>query len=123
MYIDLIIKIKNAQAVKKERMKTRFTRMDKAVADILQRKGFLKNVEIKGRPSRRVMYLDLEGERSIEGVRFTSTPSIKRYRGYKSLRKVKGGYGIAMLTTPKGVMTEETARNEKVGGQLLCEIW
>jgi len=69
------------------------------------------------------MYIGLQGERSIEGVQFTSTPSVKRYRGYRDLRRVKGGYGVGIISTPKGVMTTETARREKVGGQILCTVW
>ena len=123
MYIDLIVKIKNAQAAGKRTLKTRFTKVDKAVADILLRRGYVNSVETKGRPSKRFLFIGLKAERAIEGVRFLSKPSIHQYKGYKELRTVKGGYGTLVVSTPKGIMTGQGARREQVGGELLFEIW
>ena len=67
MYTDFLIKIKNAQMTGKKMMKTRSTRMDKVIAEILQRNGFIESVEVKGRPSKRFMFLDVRAKRKIEG--------------------------------------------------------
>lgn len=123
MYIDLLIKIKNGKWAKKKFLKTRFSRMDKSISDTLLRAGFVSKVEIKGRPSKRFIYLDLRGERPIGGLKFLSTPSVRRYSGYAELKKVKSGFGFSVLSTPKGIMTDTQARREKVGGQLLFSIW
>lgn len=123
MYTDLLIRIKNATGAGKKTVRTRHTNMDHAVAEVLLRYGFLKKVEIKGRAPKRTLELALSAERPIEDVKFLSTPSLRRYAGYKDFRSVKGGRGILIVSTPQGVKSGLEARKEKVGGQLLCEIW
>ena len=123
MYIDLMIKIKNAQKAGRESMKTRYTKMDKAVADILQKRGFIKNAEIKGKTYKKYLELDLKSERNIAGIKFLSRPSLHRYSGYAEMRKVKGGYGLLIVSTPKGILSGDEAKKNKVGGELLLEVW
>ena len=123
MYTDLLIKIKNAQQVGKKTLKTRFSKMDNAVLEILSKYGFVDSVEVKGRPAKRFIHVGLRGKRSMEGCRFLSKPSVKRYLGYREIRRVKGGHGILVLSTPKGIMTGGLAKKEKAGGELLFEVW
>ncbi|PIP29978.1 30S ribosomal protein S8 [Candidatus Jorgensenbacteria bacterium CG10_big_fil_rev_8_21_14_0_10_54_38] len=123
MYIDLLIQLKNAARAGKHSAKLRFTKMDHQVAEVLQKYGFVKNVEVKGRLPRRVMEIDLNPERPIEGVNFLSRPSLKRYAGYRGFRRHRKGRGILVLTTPKGILAAREAQKEKVGGQLLFEVW
>jgi len=123
MYIDLLIKIKNAQAAGKKSLKSLHTKMDYAVAEVLRNSGFLKKIEIKGRSFKKVIEMHLNPERPIQGLKFSSKPSLRRYTGYKDFKKVKGGYGLLVVSTSKGVLTGEQARRGKVGGQLLFEIW
>ncbi len=123
MYIDLLIKIKNAQLAGKPILKTPATKFDKAVAEILADRGFVKRVELKGKSYKKYLEIELEGERKINGLKFKSRPSLRNYSGYKNLKKVKGGFGTLVLTTPKGIFSDERAKKEKVGGQLLFEIW
>jgi len=123
MYIDLLIKIKNAQGAGKTVLKTPATKMDKAVADVLAARGFVKKVELKGKSYKKYLEIELDGERKIGGLKLLSKPSVRKYSGYRELKKVKGGFGTMVLTTPKGIMTIDGAKREKVGGQLLFEIW
>lgn len=123
MYINLLIQLKNATAVDKRSVRARFSKMDERVATILMRHGFLKKVEVKGRSFKKVMELELEPTRPIRGIRFLSRPSLRRYRGYRSIERPKRGEGIVVLSTPKGIVTGAEARREKVGGQLLFEVW
>jgi small subunit ribosomal protein S8 len=123
MYIDLLIKIKNAQAAGKPMLKSPATKTDKAVAEVLAERGFVKKVELKGKSYKKYLEIELDGARKINGLKFRSKPSLRNYSGYRDLKKVKGGYGTLVLTTPKGVLTDERAKKEKVGGQLLFEIW
>ncbi|MEK7626624.1 MAG: 30S ribosomal protein S8 [Patescibacteria group bacterium] len=123
MYIDLLIKIKNAQAAGKPILKVTATKADKAVADVLSERGFVKSVELKGKSYKKYLEIELDGAKKISGLKFRSKPSLRNYAGYRELKKVKGGYGMLVLTTPKGILTDERARREKVGGQLLFEIW
>lgn len=123
MYIDLLIKIKNAEASGKTLLKARYTKMDKAILDILEKAGFVKKVEVKGRAPKKIIEIDFDGARAIDGLKFLSRPSLRRYKGYKDFRPVKGGRGLLIVSTPKGVMDGLTARRNKVGGQILFEIW
>ena len=123
MYIDLINRIKNAEAARKKVLKVRFTKMDASVAKLLEEKGFLKKAETKGRMPKRIIEIEPNPEKLIKGVRIASKPSRRLYVGYKDLRSVKSGFGFIFLSTPKGVLTEKEAKKEKVGGELLFEIW
>ena len=123
MYIDLLIKIKNTQMARKKVLKSYWTKMDKAVAEVLQQAGFLTKVETKGRSPKRILELRLNTEKPIEGIKFLSKPSLRRYSSYKDFRRVKGGHGLLVVSTSRGIMTGTQARKAKVGGQLLFEIW
>jgi small subunit ribosomal protein S8 len=122
-YINLLTKIKNAQEAEKGFLKVPFSKMDLAVADLLVKAGYLKSVEIKGKADRRLIEINLKDEKAIKGVKFISRPSRKIYAGYKNLKPVKSGYGLTALSTPKGIMSNKEARQQKLGGQLLFEIW
>jgi len=123
MYIDFLIKIKNAERAGKKSMKAQFSTMDYAVAEELVRFGFLKKAEIRGRAPKRTIEAVFNPARQIQGVRFMSRPSLRRYAGYADLRPVKNGNGILMVSTSKGVMSGVRAKKEKVGGQVLFEVW
>ncbi len=127
MYTDLLTKLRNAQKARKEMLKLPYSNMDFAVAELLGKYNFVENVSKKGRMPKRVIEIKLKyddkGQGAIGGVRFISKPSRRIYLGYKDLKAVRQGYGISALSTPKGVMSNLQARKDKVGGQLLFEIW
>lgn len=123
MYIDVLIKMKNAEQAGKRSMKVRFSRMDYAVLEELKRYGFVKKAEVKGRPPKKIIEVIFSKERRIQGLKLLSKPSVRRYAGYEDFKKVKGGHGILVVSTSKGIMSGVRARKEKVGGQLLFEIW
>jgi small subunit ribosomal protein S8 len=126
MYTDLLTKIKNAQAVKKESLKVPYSNADFAVSELLAKHKFIEEAAKKGRMPKRVLELKLKyqnGQGAIQGVRFLSKPSRRLYAGYKEIKPVRQGYGLLALSTPKGILDGKTAKKEKVGGQLLFEIW
>ena len=126
MYTDSLTKIKNAQAVKKESVKVPYTNSDFAVGELLAKHKFIEEVSKKGRMPKRALELKLKyknGQGAIQGVRFLSRPSRRLYAGYKEIKPVRQGYGLLALSTPKGILDGKTAKKEKVGGQLLFEIW
>ena len=126
MYTDLLTKIHNAQRAKKASLKVPFSNMAMAVAELLVKQGFLAGAAKKGRMPKRVIEIDLKyenGKGAIDTIRFISVPSRRIYAGYKDLKKVRQGYGTALISTPKGIMTIAEARKGKVGGQLLFQIW
>ena len=126
MYTDLLIKIKNAQQAKKESIKTAYSKMDLVIAEILAANKYIKSVEKKGRMPKRAIEIKLryvDGQGTISGLKFISKPSRRIYVGYKTLRPVRQGYGLGVISTPNGIMTTRNAKKAKVGGQLLFEIW
>lgn len=123
MYIDFLIQLKNAIRAGKRSAKTPYTAMDLKVAEVLVRHGFLTNAEVKGRVPKKIIEVEFNAARPIRDVRFKSTPSIARYAGYRAVKSVKQGHGLLVLTTPNGIRAGHEAKKEKVGGQLLFEIW
>ncbi len=123
MYIDTLVKLKNATMAGKKTVRVRHTKMDHAVSEALLRYGFLKKIEVKGRVPKRSLELSLNAARPIEDIKFLSTPSLRRYGSYRDLSTVKGGRGILVLSTPKGIKSGVEAKREKVGGQFLFEVW
>ncbi len=103
-------------------LKAPYSRMDFGVAEVLAKHNFLKSVEKKGKGPKRIISMVLD-QKPIDGIKLHSKPSKRVYAGYKELRPVQRGYGISVLSTPKGVMTDKDARKNKVGGELLFEIW
>ncbi|MGC9052992.1 MAG: uS8 family ribosomal protein, partial [Candidatus Hydrogenedens sp.] len=59
----------------------------------------------------------------IQGIRRVSRPSIRRYSGYRDLKPVRSGFGIQIMSTPKGIMTGRDAKKQKLGGEVICEVW
>jgi small subunit ribosomal protein S8 len=127
MYTDLLVKIKNAQAVKKENVKLSYSIMDNAILDILSKKNFVGEVSVKGRAPKKVLDANLkydkDGSGAIHGVKILSKPSRHLYAGYTELYPVKQGFGLLVVSTPKGIMDGQSAKKSKLGGELLFEIW
>ncbi|RMD60231.1 30S ribosomal protein S8 [Candidatus Parcubacteria bacterium] len=126
MYYDLLARIKNAQLVGKKTLRAPFSKMDFAVAGILAAAGFIKSV--KRKEMKRKIYLEIalhekDAPERFHDFRIVSKPSRRMYRGYRELKPVKQGYGIAVLSTSRGVMTEREARRRKLGGEYLFEVW
>ncbi len=126
MYIDLLIQLKNAQAVKKESIKVPYSKMDEQILGILEKNDYIDNFEKKGRGVKRLIDIKLKYEtnrETINGFKLISKPSRRIYIGYREIKPVKGGYGLLIISTPKGVMTAKEAKRAKMGGEALFEIW
>ena len=96
------------------------------VAELLARYHYIGGVVKKGRLPKRVIEIKLkykDNKGVISGIKFLSKPSRRLYLGYRDLRPVKQGYGLLVISTPKGIMTGAEARKLKLGGELLFEIW
>jgi small subunit ribosomal protein S8 len=131
---DMLVAIKNAQAVKKSEVFIPFSKFKFEIAKILEKEGFIERVEKVKRKIKKgktkpkpflkiILKYDEEGNGAISGIKRISKPGQRIYKSYRELKPVKSGYGIAILTTSKGVMTDKKARKLKVGGEVVCEIW
>jgi small subunit ribosomal protein S8 len=126
MYYDLLSKIKNATMARKDKIIVPFSRMDFAIANVLVEGGYLKSVEKETTGKKSVMVIRTGVKKKtamVTDFKIMSKPSRHLYRDYRGLRPVRQGYGLAVLSTSKGIMTEKKARKGKVGGEYLFEIW
>ncbi len=126
MYYDILPKIKNATRAQKDKLVVPFANMDFAVMKSLESAGYLKGVEkeLVGRRNMIVAKLVYKGkEGAVNDFKLISKPSRHFYADYRSLRAVRQGYGLGVLSTSKGIMTDKEARKSKIGGEYLFEIW
>jgi len=124
---DFLTRIRNGALAKHPRVEMPSSKMKVEIARILKEEGYLANykvVEEKGKKTLRVFLRYTPDRRSvITDLRRVSKPGSRRYVGKFGIRPVVGGMGIAIVSTPRGLMTGQTARKEGVGGELLCEVW
>lgn len=123
---DMLNRIKNAQAVLHPQVTLPFSNLKYAIAKILEKKGFIEKAAKVGKKSKKFIeiilkYSDKTG--AISGMRKISKPGQRIYLSAKELKQVKGGYGIAIVSTSKGLMTGQEAKRQKLGGELICEVW
>lgn len=126
MYIDLLTKLKNAQAVKKENIKVAYSKMDEKILELLKENDYVEDIEKKGKGAKRVLDIKLKYHNDkgvIDGIKFISKPSRRLYIGSKEIKPVRHGYGLLILSTPKGILTGKEAKKMKVGGEALFKIW
>jgi small subunit ribosomal protein S8 len=128
MYYDLLPKLKNAIQARKDKMVVPFSRMDFAVLNVLAENGYIKSAEkettANGKKSVIIVRLGTKTKVSrVNDFNTISKPSRHFYKDYRSLRSVRQGHGMAVLSTSKGIMSERDAKKQKVGGEYLFEIW
>lgn len=123
---DMNIRITNAQAVLHPTVSISFSNFKYEIAKILEKEGFINKVEEKGKKIKRMIEITLKYDNkipAISGLRRISKPGQRIYSEVKKIKKVKGGYGISIISTPKGLMTNKEARKKKIGGEIILEAW
>jgi small subunit ribosomal protein S8 len=124
---DLLTRIRNAARAKHPRVDLPSSKLKVEIARILKDEGYLANfkvVEEKGKKTLRVFLRYTPDRRSvITDLKRISRPGSRRYIGKTGIRPVVGGMGISILSTPRGLMTGQSARKEGIGGEWLCEVW
>ena len=125
---DLLVRIKNAGYAGKMNVTAPFSRMKLSIAQLLEQKGFVGSVETKGKnPSSKYLTVHLlyeaDGSPRIRDAKRVSKPSRRLYEKANKLKPHRQGFGIAVLSTPKGIMADMDAKKIKVGGEVLFTIW
>ncbi|MDY4592895.1 MAG: 30S ribosomal protein S8 [Eubacteriales bacterium] len=124
---DMLTRIRNGLVVKHDSVEVPFSKMKKAIADILVDEGFVNGVEIIENGVQSVMKVNLKygpkNEKVITGIKRISKPGLRIYASSDNLPKVLGGMGIAIISTSKGVMTDKQARAQHIGGEVLAYVW
>jgi len=123
---DMLTRIRNAQAVSRPMVTVPFSKLKFNLAKILEKEGLIREIATKGRKTRKVIEIKLKYEKgipTISGLKRISKPGRRIYLKKKGLRPVRQGYGLAIISTPSGLMTNKEARKKGLGGEVLCEIW
>ena len=125
---DMLIRIKNAQRVKKDAVDLPHSRVKEAIARIMSAEGFVGTVATPARGAKKYLRILLKypaekGKVMIEGLKRVSTPGRRVYVGAGKVPRVRAGFGLAIISTSKGLMTDEEARAKKMGGEVICYIW
>lgn len=124
---DMLTRIRNALTAKHETVEIPGSNMKRAIADILLKEGYVKDVKyvddnLSGKIVVTLKYS--EGNKSvISGLKRVSKPGLRHYSGAEKMPKVLGGLGTAIVSTSKGIMTDKQAKAANVGGEVLCFIW
>jgi small subunit ribosomal protein S8 len=125
---DMITRFKNAGESQKDFVVFPFSKLKYEICVLLEKEGLIKSVAKKGKKTHTsievaLLYGGPENLPRIQDVKRVSKPSRRVYKKASELRPVKNGYGSLILSTPKGILTDVTARKDKVGGEALFEIW
>ena len=124
---DMLTRIRNSVLIKAEKVDIPASRLKVEIAKIMKEEGFIKSYKIikdkKQGILRVTLKYTLDNRPIVEGLKRISKPGRRVYVGKDEVPSVVGGMGIAVMTTPKGILTDKTCRREGVGGEVLCYIW
>lgn len=122
---DMLTRIRNAQLVEKPTVSMPASKIKKAIAAILKDEGYIADYQVSHKNANAELLLELKyygGRSVIASIERVSRPGLRVYRGCDEIPRVQNGLGVAILTTPKGVMTDRKAREVGVGGEILCYV-
>jgi len=122
---DMLTRIRNAGRALLPTVQIPHSRMKESIAGILKLEGYVAEVNVDGKVPKTIkIKLKYEGKKAvIEGLKRISTPGLRRYVGALEIPRVRGGLGVAVVSTSEGLMTGTQARKKNLGGELVCYIW
>jgi small subunit ribosomal protein S8 len=124
---DMLTRIRNAGTARHTKTSCPSSNQKLAIARILKEAGFVGDVKVEARGGHPTLVIgiryDAEGRALIDGIRRVSTPGRRVYVGKAEIPSVRRGLGVAVLSTPKGMLSDKRAREEGVGGEVVCEVW
>lgn len=124
MHYNILSELKNAVRARKERVTFPYSKMDHAVLKTLVEGGYVKSAEKETVGRKNFIAVRLPSkEKALNDFKIVSKPSRHFYADYRSLRAVKQGHGLGVLSTSKGIMTDREAKKNKIGGEYLFQIW
>lgn len=122
---DMLTRIRNAQAVGEQQVKMPSSKLKISILNILKEEGYIESFEVTesaGKKDLNVTLRYFQGRPVIEKIQRVSRAGLRIYKRNTDLPVVRGGLGMAIVSTPKGVMTERSARAQKLGGEILCTV-
>lgn len=123
---DMLARLRNAALARKETTEIPHSNIKERLAEILKSEGYLSDVQVSGDAQRTITVTLKYGRGRVsafKGIRRSSRPGRRNYVGVDAIPTVLNGMGVAILSTSRGVMTDKDARAQRVGGEVLCEVW
>jgi small subunit ribosomal protein S8 len=123
---DMLTRIRNAYAAKKTEVLVPYSKLKHNLAKVLMQESWIKDMEVKSEGTLKDLLLQLRyenGEPVISGIKRVSRPGQRIYTKNDSIPSVRGGMGTTIISTSRGLMPDRMARKEKVGGEIICQIW
>ena len=123
---DMLTRVRNAQAASKAKVSIPSSRLKRAIAQVLKDEGYIHDFSVEegdGKPSLNVVLRYYQGAPVIRELKRVSRPGLRVYQSRDTLPKVKGGLGVAVVSTSKGVMSDRAARSAGHGGEVLCFVY
>jgi len=123
---DMLNQIKNAQAVQKTEVSVPLSKIKNEIAAILIKEGFILEAKKATKGKIKILKITLkfnDGMPALTGFKRVSKPGQRIYNAVSEIRKVRGGYGLSIISTSQGLMTNKDARYKKVGGEVICQVW
>jgi small subunit ribosomal protein S8 len=123
---DMLTHIRNATAIGKAEVVLPYSKFKQSLGEILQSQGLVSSVEISEKGERKFLNVKLkyqDGRPVISGVKRVSKPGQRIYASAKEIPRTQNGFGVTILSTPRGLMSDMQARKERLGGEIICQIW
>jgi small subunit ribosomal protein S8 len=123
---DFLTRIRNAAKAKKVRVDIPASKMKISLAEILKNQNFIRDYQVVEDNKQNIISIILrytDGESAISGLKRVSTPGLRIYKNAKDLPRVLNGLGVAVISTSKGLLTDKDARQQSIGGEVVCYIW
>jgi len=124
---DMLTRIRNAAKARHESISMPASRIKQDIAQVLKAEGYIKNFHVEQEGVQKILKIfisyDEKGTSVIGGIKRISKPSCRVYSAYDDIKPVLNGYGISIISSSRGIMTDREARKQGIGGEILCSIW
>ena len=124
---DMLTSIRNAQAARKETVSVPYSKIKMEIAKVLAKEKFIKEADHKGKKVNKIIDIVLNydnlNQPAITSLKRVSKPSRRIYSPSSKIKKIRQGFGFQILSTPRGILSGKEARREKVGGEVICEVY
>jgi small subunit ribosomal protein S8 len=124
---DLLVRLRNGAQRRHETVAVPTSKLKRAILEVLKREGYVDGIEDGVRDGHPILAVRLryvgEGQPMITGLERISKPGRRVYVGSRDIAKVRNGIGVSILSTSKGIMTDQESRKNKLGGEILCSVW
>jgi len=124
---DMLTSIRNAQAARKETVSVPYSKIKMEIAKVLAKEKFIKEADHKGKKVNKIIDIVLNYDSfnrpAITSLKRVSKPSRRIYSPSSKIKKIRQGFGFQILSTPKGILSGKEARREKIGGEVICEVY